>query len=73
MNISGLAAASGYSLVLTADNEENLDSILSEAINAKDGPVFIEIKCACGSRSDLGRPTSTPAMNRDALMSLLRS
>ncbi len=73
MNISGLAAASGYSLVLTADNEENLDSILSEAINAKDGPVLIEIKCACGSRSDLGRPTSTPAMNRDALMSLLRS
>ena len=73
MNISELAAASGYSLVLTADNEENLDCILSQAVSATDGPVLIEIKCACGSRADLGRPTSTPAMNRDALMSLLRS
>ena len=73
MNISSLAAAAGYSLVLTADSEETLDRTLSKAVSADAGPVLIEIKCACGSRADLGRPTTTPIMNRDALMDLLRS
>lgn len=73
MNIPALAKASGYSLVLSADSESSLDQSLSIAAGTKTGPVLIEIKCACGSRSDLGRPTTTPVMNRDALMSTLRS
>ena len=73
LDICALAAASGYSLVLTSDNEESLDQALSKAVSTGEGPVLIEIKCACGSRDNLGRPTTTPAMNRDALMSFLQS
>ena len=72
MDISGLAVAAGYSCVLTADSERNLDEVLSTAIAFNKGPVLIEVKCACGSRSDLGRPTTTPIMNRDALMNYIR-
>ena len=73
MNIPSLAAAAGYPLVLTAENEDSLVQTLSKAVSSEVGPVLIEIRCACGSRNDLGRPTTTPIMNRDALMGLLRS
>lgn len=72
MNIPSLALSSGYSLVLSADSEETLDAALAKASEHQTGPVLIEIRCACSSRSDLGRPTTTPAMNRDALMNLIR-
>jgi len=48
---------------------------LSDAINnIKDakGPIFIEVMCNLCSRSDLGRPTTTPVQNRDELMDNLR-
>jgi len=72
MDIVSLASAAGYVRVFTADSEETLDEVLSEAVSVKSGPVLIEIRCACGSRSDLGRPTTTPIMNRDAFMSFLK-
>ena len=68
MNICALASASGYPCVFSADSDESLDRILASAADSKSGPVLIEIKCACGSRTDLGRPTTTPIMNRDAFM-----
>jgi phosphonopyruvate decarboxylase len=71
MNISSLASAAGYAHVLTAASEKELDQVLAAAAACTDGPVFIEIRCACGSRDNLGRPTTTPAMNRDALMDYL--
>ena len=71
-DIASLAASSGYTHILTADSEESLDIALHETAGAASGPVLIEIRCACGSRKDLGRPTTTPAMNRDALMSFVR-
>ena len=37
------------------------------------GPVLLEIRCACGARPDLGRPTTTPLQNRDAFMDFLQS
>ena len=72
LDIASLAASSGYTRILTADSEESLDIALHETAGAASGPVLIEIRCACGSRKDLGRPTTTPAMNRDALMSFVR-
>lgn len=71
LNIASLAAAAGYPCVLTADSEAGLDQALSDAVEKQTGPVLIEVRCACGSRPDLGRPTATPVMNRDALMSFL--
>jgi len=72
LNLCGLAEAAGYPLVRSADSEEGLLSILSEIRRSFSGPAFVEIRCACGARSDLGRPTTTPAENRDALMSFLQ-
>ena len=72
LNISSLAAASGYARVLKAETESDLRQILSEIPKCGTGPVLIEVCCACGSRKDLGRPTTTPVMNRDALMDFIR-
>ena len=71
MNIPGLARAAGYPSVFSADSEETLSEALHEAADAR-GPVLLEIRCACGSREDLGRPTTTPVQNRDALMGFVR-
>ena len=71
LDISALASASGYPFVLKAESEDVLDAVLQEAVSIKNGPVLIEVCCACGSRADLGRPTTTPVQNRDALMSFL--
>lgn len=72
MDIASLASAAGYARVLTVDSETELDQALAEASKPHSGPILMEVRCACGSRADLGRPTTTPAMNRDALMSFLR-
>lgn len=72
MDVAALASAAGYACVLTADSEAGLDRSLDEALKFHSGPVLIEVRCACGSRADLGRPTTTPVLNRDALMSFLR-
>ncbi len=73
LNLCELARAAGYSSVRSADSEAGLRKILPEIRHsAHDGPCFIEVRCACGARSDLGRPTTTPIENRDALMAFLR-
>jgi phosphonopyruvate decarboxylase len=36
------------------------------------GPTLLEIRVDPGARDDLGRPTSTPAENKDRLMAFLR-
>ena len=72
MDITSLASASGYPAVFSADSEETLSEVLRKAVSVKNGPVLIEVRCACGARSDLGRPTTTPIQNRDALMSFIR-
>ena len=72
LNVAGIASASGYAHVLTADSESSLDRALTEADSCDSGPVIIEVRCACGSRGDLGRPTTSPVSNRNELMSFIR-
>ena len=36
-----------------------------------DAPVFLEVKVKKGNRKDLGRPTTTPIQNKEALMEFL--
>ena len=71
LNISAIASASGYNHILSADSESGLAQVLSE-VSCGSGPFMIEVRCACGSRSNLGRPTSSPIMNRNDLMSSIR-
>ena len=72
LDIAALASASGYSHVLTADSENDLAKALAAVNSSVSGPFMIEIRCACGSRSDLGRPTSSPVTNRKDLMSFIQ-
>ena len=63
------AEAAGYAHIASADSEKTLETVLREITDIETGgPVFLEIRCACGARSDLGRPKTTPQENRDALM-----
>ena len=45
---------------------------LERQLKQLEGPVLLEIRCACGARADLGRPTTTPVQNRDAFMAFLQ-
>ena len=70
LDVSAAARAAGYPLALRADTAEALDAAVREAMAAK-CLTLIEVMCAVGSRADLGRPTTTPGENRDALMRFL--
>ena len=72
MNLPAAARAAGYREVFTARDEASLKAALKLARGAK-GPAAVEVKCACGARTDLGRPTTTPAQNRDALREFLKN
>ena len=71
MNLPALGRAAGYTWVLEAESREELEKILA-GIRPRRGPVLLTIRCACGARKDLGRPTIPPRQNRDALMTFLR-
>jgi phosphonopyruvate decarboxylase len=72
LDICSLARSAGYSSVSTADTPDSLREVLS-GLSRASGPVLLEVRCACGSRADLGRPTTTPVENRDAFMRFLES
>lgn len=65
------ARACGYPMVYRAEDEASLTAAVREAM-AKHCLCLIEVMCAVGSRADLGRPTTTPKENRDALMAYLQ-
>ena len=48
-----------------------LEAALQEA-KGTNQLTMLEVACAVGARADLGRPTTTPIQNRDALMAFLR-
>ncbi len=71
VDFCGLAAACGYRAVHSARDTDELVDVLA-GIKPGAGPVFIEVKSSIGARADLGRPTTTPAENRDAFMRHVR-
>lgn len=70
LDFPGIARACGYSSALSVDTLEKLDKAV-ETAKAGNQLAFIEVKCALGSRNDLGRPDATPAENKAALMAAL--
>lgn len=70
INIPAIARACGYSHAVSVDKFEELDKALWEAGTSRE-LCMIEVKCAIGSREDLGRPTTTTFENKDAFMSFL--
>ena len=71
IDLPAIARAVGYKATYSVDNKTELDVILSGA-KTFDGPVLLEIKVKKGNRKDLGRPTTTPIQNKEALMDFLK-
>ncbi|MBR0524385.1 MAG: phosphonopyruvate decarboxylase [Prevotella sp.] len=70
IDIPAVAKAVGYKSAFSIDNKDALNVILKEVKNLE-GPTLIEVKVEKGNRKDLGRPTTTPIQNKEALMSFL--
>ena len=66
-----MAKAAGYELCLSAADRAELHEAIKDA-QRQSRTCFIEVLVALGSRNDLGRPTTTPKENKDALMSYLK-
>ena len=71
INLPKVAEAIGYKAVLSTDNSDSLRQLL-QRIEGIEGPVMIEVKVKKGNRKDLGRPTTTPIQNKEALMNFLK-
>jgi phosphonopyruvate decarboxylase len=71
IDLLSMARAAGYQYVVRAETQEELQSCLGSLKNA-DGPSFLEVRVHCGARKDLGRPTTSPAENKDEFMHYLR-
>lgn len=71
LDVSAVAKAVGYEHIFRAEDGDSLDAALAAA-KACGGLALVEVMCAVGARADLGRPTTTPQENRDALMTFLQ-
>lgn len=69
INLPAIAKAAGYHSVYSVSTKEDLQKQLS---NLGEAPVFLEVKVKKGNRKDLGRPTTTPIENKEALMNFLK-
>lgn len=72
VDIPSVARSFGYKTVISVDNESDLNMQLNELFD-HECPLLLEIKVRKGARADLGRPTTTPIENKEALMSFLRN
>lgn len=74
IDLTAIAKAVGYKHVYSVDNKEELERLLASCILplTPEGAAFIEVKVKKGNRKDLGRPTTTPIQNKEALMGFLQ-
>lgn len=70
IDLPKIAAGCGYKTVMSVATRSELDAILP-TLTTLPAPLLLEIKVKKGSRDDLGRPTTTPVENKEALMSFL--
>lgn len=67
--IESIAKAVGYSLAVSVDTRDSLLFALNHLNNTEiDGVALINVNVRKGNRKDLGRPTTTPQQNKNALM-----
>lgn len=70
IDLPAIAKAVGYTNAFSVDNKTDLMDAL-KTVKMAEGPVMVEVKVKKGNRKDLGRPTTTPIQNKEALMSFL--
>lgn len=71
IDIENIAISCGYNEVFHADSKESLQKVMQDYLSS-DGPVLLIVNVSIGSRSDLGRPTTTPIENKEAFMNKLQ-
>ena len=75
IDLPAIAIAVGYkhtfSISMKPELEEMLSSLRSQ-LSTEGGPILLEVKVKKGNRKDLGRPTTTPIQNKEALMEFLK-
>jgi phosphonopyruvate decarboxylase len=74
IDLPAVAKAVGYKHIYSVDSKESLDkqlSIIKSQLSLSEGPIFIEVRVKKGNRKDLGRPTTTPIQNKEALMQFI--
>lgn len=69
-DFQAIALASGYCAYEAASSLEELREAW-EKLRTRNGPAMLEVRIATGSRTDLGRPSSTPRENKQAFMEWL--
>ena len=75
IDMPAIAKAMGYKQVYSVSSKDELESLLASSALQQpsfEGPVLIEIRVKKGNRKDLGRPTTTPIQNKEALMDFLK-
>ena len=75
IDLPAVAKAVGYKATISVDSKEELVkqlSTLNSQLSTVGGPFLLEIKVKKGNRKDLGRPTTTPIQNKEALMDFLK-
>ena len=72
IDLPAVAKAVGYTAAYSVSTKEELNSQLSIIRSqSATGPILLEVKVKKGNRKDLGRPTTTPIENKEALMNFL--
>lgn len=71
IDLPRVARAVGYPHTYSVSSKEDLMDVLNE-VKKNNDLSLIEIKVRKGNRKDLGRPTTTPIQNKEALMTFLK-
>lgn len=71
VDLPAVARACGYPTAVSVDTADRLEEAL-EAVGRSRSLCLIEVKCALGSRADLGRPTTSARENRRVFTEYLR-
>ncbi len=70
VDFPSIALAGGYRWASRANEKSQLGGLLSNFLETP-GLAFLEIRVKAGARSDLGRPTRSPAENKQSFMDFL--
>ena len=71
IDLPAIAKAVGYKAEYSVETKDYLTELLGK-VKDLEGPVLLEVKVKKGNRKDLGRPTTTPIQNKEALMTFLK-
>jgi phosphonopyruvate decarboxylase len=71
LDLTKIAKDCGYKLIKKAETREQISASIKEMLHSNDSS-FLEIRCKCGARSDLGRPDRTPKQNKIDFMNFIQ-